>query len=394
MRRGAAVRGSFRIARLFGIEIRVHLTFFLLVAYSALVEGRQGVRAGVFAVLSVLALFACVTLHELGHSLVARRFGAHVRDIILLPIGGMTRMLREPTRPLAELLTALAGPFVNFAIAVVIAVVLVQRLGAPPDKAYWLYQIEHPSREALFALLLPMNVFLALFNMLPALPMDGGRVLRAILSFFLGRSRATTIAAALGQVFGVGLALAGLAGGWPGLVLIGALVFFGAAQERNLGVASEVLLELTAGEVCNPAAQALAPGDDLGEVLDHALRTPQAFFPVVYGSDLIGVVLRDEAVFAASRLGLRANISQVVRRNLPLCAADTPLLEVRERVLQAGLPVVVVDGPRLLGILGPEDLARITAVSARLASAGIRRPRLPVKEEIAAPSPSVDPGES
>lgn len=380
------MRGAPRIGSLFGIDIRVHFTFAFLLSWAAIEAGSiHGARGAVFGVFGVVLLFACVTLHELGHSLVARRCGAVVREIVLLPIGGIARMSREPTRPSHELLIALAGPFVSFGLAFALAGVLSARVGVPvPDQAYWLAEMAKLGPNALLCWLLVGNLSIALLNLLPAFPMDGGRALRAVLSVWLGRQRATTIAAGIGQLLAIALAVLGMSVANPILVLVGVFVFFGAAQERHASRAREMLAQLTAGEVCSSSALTLSPSDDLGDVVDHALRSNQALFPVVYGSELIGVVLRDDAIGAAERLGLRASVRQVLRRGLPACDASTPLLEIRERIAETGQPVVVTEGGRLLGILGAEDIARISVLSSRLITAGIRRPEVGTTEPTSA----------
>jgi Zn-dependent protease len=381
------MKGSLRIARIAGIDVRVHFTFvFILMLGAMQFGGTQGMRGALFGVVSVLSLFFCVTLHELGHSLVAQHFGVRVREILLLPIGGLARLLREPTRPLHELLIALAGPLVNVVIACVLYGVL-RSHHVEWDDSYWVNALEHPDSNALLSSLFLSNVSLAAFNLLPALPMDGGRVLRAVLSFFLVKRRATIIAATVGQVLALGLAALGVASNMNlALVLIGAFVFFGATEEKAASRAGEVLSELSAGEVCCGTSDTLSPADVLGDVVDHSLRSAQTTFPVVYGSDLIGLVLREEAMNAAMRLGLRASVAHVIRRDLPVCAASTPLVEVRDRIAETGLPVVVVDGQRLLGVLSAEDVVRISRVSARLAQAGIHRPQ-PIASDSASASP-------
>ncbi|HWA71450.1 MAG TPA: site-2 protease family protein [Polyangiaceae bacterium] len=379
--------GSARLARVFGIDVRVHFTFAFVLLWVAIEFGdRHGARGALFGTLAMVLLFACITLHELGHSLVARRFGATVREIVLLPIGGLARMSREPSRPVHELLIAIAGPLVNLAIVAGLSAVLVARVGVVlPDQAFWAAEMDKLGVNALLMWLLAGNLVLALFNLLPAFPMDGGRVLRALLAIWLGRPRATVIAAGVGQVLAIAMAGLGIAAQSPLLVLAAVFVFFGAAQERLASRALEILSQLTAGEVCNPNAQTLAPGDDLGDVVDHALRSNQTLFPLVYGTELIGVVLRDDALLAAERLGLRASVRQVLRRDLPVCESATPLLTVRDQLSEGGRPVVVVDGQRLLGILGPDDLARISLLASRLVSAGIRRPEAPASEPSSAP---------
>jgi Zn-dependent protease len=381
--------GSVRIARLFGIEIRAHVTFVLLLALAALDFGQAGgARGALFGVLLVLALFGCITLHELGHSLVARRFGGVVREIVLLPIGGVARLQREPQGPLAELVTALAGPLVNVVIALALGSFWMARVGTLPDPATLAEHLGRPTQNTFILWLMASNALLAVFNLIPALPMDGGRVLRALLSFFLGRTRATTWAAGIGQAIALGLIGLGLFVRPPQifLMLIGVFVFFAAGQERRSVRSSDALRDLRAGEVCHPAAEALSPSDDLGDAVDHALRTGQTVFPVLYGTDLVGVVLRDEMLLAAGKLGLRASLSHVIRRNLPACHAEASLIDVRERIVATGLPVVVLSEQRLMGILSADDVARITEVSSRLAQLGIRRPPQGPAEEFASRS--------
>jgi Zn-dependent protease len=368
------MKWSLRIARVAGIDIRVHVSFVLTLLLGAYQFSHHYGPAGVgFGVVLMLALFACVTLHELGHSLVAQRFGGVVREIVLLPIGGVARLTREPVRPVHELLVAAAGPAVN----VVIAAVLFVSLRAPFSNFgnYLQMLLAEPNLLAMGGWLLLGNVSLALFNMIPALPMDGGRVLRAVLAMLLGRQRATIIAAGVGQALALGMVAIGVLSPAPVLALIGLFVFLGAAQERDTSRSAQALSQLSAGEVCDPSAILLSPTDDLGDLVDHALRNAQSSYAVVHGTELVGVVLRDEAVAAVPRLGLRASLSEVLRRDLTAVEAETPLVELRARIVERGLPVVVTEGRRFMGVLGMEDLARIAGLSRRLAAAGIRRPR-------------------
>lgn len=376
------MKWSYRLLRVAGIDIRVHATFAFALLIGALEFGNgHGTRGALFGICFIAAIFVCVTLHELGHSLVAQRFGVTVREIILLPIGGMARLVREPSRPMHELLVAIAGPMVN----VVIAVALFVGLGIDPsrltDETYWATLaplFDAPEPRALLGFLLIGNVSLAVFNMFPAFPMDGGRVLRALLSFGIGKSRATAVATRIGQVLAIGLvvlALAGFETPNPMLALIGVLVFFGASQEKQMGRAGEMLDELSAGDVCDAQAIQLSPGDVLGDVVDHSLRSGQTLFPVIYGSELLGVVVRSEALEAAMRAGLGASVREVLRRHLPVVEVKTSLMEVRSLLVDSGLPVVVMEERRFVGVIGGEDLSRIIALAARLSTAGIRRPK-------------------
>jgi Zn-dependent protease len=232
------MRWSLKLGKIAGIDVYLHWTFFLLlglVFFSDLGQG-TGIPAAIQAVLFVLALFACIVLHELGHALAARRYGIPTRDITLLPIGGVARLERMPREPKQELWVAVAGPLVNVAIAACLAaILLVIRYGRIGLLA--------PIGGFLWPLLL-MNLFLVAFNMLPAFPMDGGRVLRALLACKLEYVRATRIAARVGQAmallfiaagaFGYMTGLKALSAPQPMLVLIGAFIFIGARNEAHI----------------------------------------------------------------------------------------------------------------------------------------------------------------
>jgi Zn-dependent protease/CBS domain-containing protein len=375
------VSWSLRLGSISGIAIRVHLTFaLLLAAFASHLAEQQGTRGALWGVLLVLCLFGCVVLHELGHGLVAQRLGVTVREIVLLPIGGVARLLSEPKRPLHELLIALAGPFVNVLLALA-AFVALQGSPIPPLETVPTEALTTPSVNAVLLILLYSNITLAAFNMLPALPMDGGRVLRAVLSFFFGQVRATNIAAGLAQLLAVALALFGLQG-QPILVLIALLVFMGAGQERVTTRTNALLAELCAGEVCDPHAVTFAPGDSVGAAVDQTLRSPQAHFLVSHGSEPIGTLSRDDLVALAGRVGLHAPITSITRRSPVTIAPELSLSEVR-RLLQenGGAPVVVRgDDAPALGVLGLEDVSRIASLTDHLARGGVRRPVAPDPE--------------
>lgn len=372
-----SVRWSLRLGSVSGIDIRVHFTFALmLVLFAAQLAEPHGPRGALFGVLLAVCLFGCVVLHELGHGLVAQRFGVAVREIVLLPIGGVARLLSEPKQPLHELLIAIAGPLVNVVLALGLFVAL-RSSGPLPvlDVAEMQTQaLATPNVHGLLVLLFYGNVLLAVFNMVPALPMDGGRVLRALLSFFVGQVRATNIAAGLAQVLAVGLAIFGFQHD-PLLVFIALLVFMGAGQERSTARTTVLLAELRAGEVCDPQAVVFAPGDSVGAAVDQALRSPQAHFLVSHGDTPIGTLSRDEVIALASRVGLQAPIASIMRRALVRVVPEMPLSEVR-RLLQerAGGPVVVQGEEAALGVLGLDDISRIAALADNLARGGVRRP--------------------
>jgi Zn-dependent protease/CBS domain-containing protein len=370
------VRWSLRLGSVSGIDIRVHFTFALLVLlFAAELAGPHGSRGALFGALLVVCIFACVVLHELGHGLVAQRFGVAVREIVLLPIGGVARLLSEPKKPLHELLIALAGPLVNVVIASGLFFAL-RPGGIPPFDLDALQKLglTTPSTRSLLVLLFYGNLMLAAFNMLPALPMDGGRVLRALLSFLVGQVRATNIAAGLAQLLAVGLAIYGFQYN-PFFVFVAVLVFMGAGQERATARTNVLLAELNAGEVCDPHAVTFAPGDSVGAAVDQALRSPQAHYLISHGEMPLGTLSRDDVIALAGRTGLHAPLAGIMRRTLVRVPPDLPLSEVR-RLLQenGGVPVVVQGEEAALGVLGLDDLARIASLSDLLARGGVRRP--------------------
>lgn len=248
------MNASLRIAKIFGIPVQVHWTFALLlvwIIYTGYKEG-MGMTDTFFLGLFVLALFLCVILHEFGHALTARQYGVGTHDITISPIGGIARLDRMPEKPFQEFMVAVAGPLVNVAIAAVLSGFYVVKSGVGQEEIQNLiYGVlvrdsnffpEATSAFDFFMLgMIALNGILAVFNMLPAFPMDGGRVLRALLTIRFGRSLATRVATIVGQVIAVGLAIYGISNGSVITVLIGAFVFYAAAAE-NRSVRTETFL--------------------------------------------------------------------------------------------------------------------------------------------------------
>jgi len=358
---------SWRIARVRGIAIRVHATFGLVVALGAVEWGlSHGARGVLFGALLVCCLFTCVALHELGHSLVAQYFGVHVREILLLPIGGVARLGREPKTALHELLIALAGPLVNLVLAILLGLGMLALVGSS-----WFVHggLSHslmapPSATTLVAALISANVALAVFNMIPALPMDGGRVFRALLSFFFGKLRATNIAAAVGQLLSAVLAAVGLYSSNLILVFIGVFVFFGAAQERNTAMVMGRLAGLSAGDAVDARAVTLEPGELIGMAMQHALRSAQPQYAVMLGDRIVGVIRREDLLDAVRRHGPLTFVAGVMQRDLEEVEATAPLSDVRTRLIErGGQPLLVRAGAEVVGLIGLEDVARAAAMA-------------------------------
>jgi Zn-dependent protease len=360
--------GSLRIARVAGIDIKLHFTFLFVVLLGAWQWGGFGPRGALFGVLLTLLMFLSVTLHELGHSLVAQRFGITVRDITLTPLGGIAQLASRPKTPGQELLVALAGPLVNVALALGLAMFAEWQWGL--DGVRRAVERSHtfaPTAATLVGWLLISNFALAAFNLLPALPMDGGRVLRAVLTWPLGLERATRWAALVGRVFAVGFVGLGLYGPNLILALIGAFVFVAAGAEERAVRLERVLCGIRARDAVNPYAPRFLPGTTLGEAVQALVFTPYSAFAVEHFGRLLGVVTRAELAHAFHERGPGAFVAGVMHRSVPSIAADDPLEVARLKMNEAlSSYVAVTDQDLFIGLVTEMDLAQALGVADRL----------------------------
>jgi stage IV sporulation protein FB len=349
------VKWSFHLARIAGIDVRVHATFFLLLAWFGFVYYAEGGPAAVFTGLSfIILLFVCVILHEFGHALAARAYGINTPDITLLPIGGIARLERMPDKPWQELVVALAGPAVNVVIAFALYIV-VGRLVAPGE-----FQAVAGGEGSLLSKLLAINVMLVAFNLLPAFPMDGGRVLRSVLAVRLKHARATRIAAAVGQIVAVLFGLLGLFGGNPFLLFIAVFVFFGARAEASFASFKENADETHVAAIMQPMGPVLSPGMTVAEAAGLAMAGRNTVVAVTDPSlRLLGVV--PVASLADSlRWDPSAPIDPLVRRDFAVAASDASLAETATALRDSAqqlFPVVNAAG-QLVGWLAREELAK------------------------------------
>ncbi len=359
---------SFRIARIAGIDIRVHLTFALILALGAyggwLSDGFTG---ALFGVLLMILLFTCVTLHELGHSIAAQRFGIPVREIVLLPLGGVAFLARNPTNPWHELIIAIAGPLVNVVIAIVLALATgtAYALGVVDLAALQLQggAFPRPSLEGLILWLLQANVSLVLFNLIPAFPLDGGRVLRAVLALLIGMPRATRVAALIGQVFAVGFGVIGVLTGNLVLALVAIFIFLGAGQENAEGQVRTMLTTHRVGDAYNRYALTLDVGDRVSKVVDYLLTSYQPDFAVLQRGRPIGIVTREDVFRALASDTQDGYVAGIMNRTIVRIASQATLEEARQLMLERGTRVVAVyDGEQYLGLVSAEDLAEAHAV--------------------------------
>jgi Zn-dependent protease len=355
-----AVKWSYRIATIAGIQVRIHLTFFLLLGFYAWIYYAEGgPQAAIDGVAFTLLIFLCVLLHEFGHALAAKTFGIRTPDITLLPIGGVARLERMPANPRQELVIAIAGPAVNVLIAIAIFVVIG---GVLPLREFGLVDTATGSLlEKLFA----VNILLVVFNMIPAFPMDGGRVLRALLATQMRYPAATRLAARVGQGIAVLFGAASLTPwGGPMLGFIALFVFLGAQQELAYARLRETAQGLLVGQAMITRFQALPISLKVGEIAQSLSESSQRFFPFVDEQlHLHGIASREELQKASMQLPPDAWASSVARTppTLTPSTAFAEALEIMEESSEPLLPVVNASG-QIVGLLGLGQLAELAAL--------------------------------
>lgn len=347
---------SLPIFRIAGIQLRIHITFLLLIGWLAFGYYQESGSAVALArVLFVLLLFVCVVLHEFGHAIAAKHFGINTPDITLLPIGGVARLQRMPDEPRQELIIALAGPLVNVVIALTLfAVVGWRGLRAQATMG----------GSDLLAQLLVINVVLVLFNLLPAFPMDGGRVLRALLATRLSYARATQIAASIGQGCAFIFGFIGLFGN-PLLIFIALFVYMGASQEAALAQLKDISRSFPVSSAMVREFRSLPQDATLQEAVDALLATSQHDFPVIDESgNVAGVLTRHDLIAALRKRDPQIRVTEVMRRDIPTVTTGTRFEEAFRIMQECNCPVVpVLDGmKRLVGLLTPENVTELMMV--------------------------------
>jgi Zn-dependent protease/CBS domain-containing protein len=350
---------SISLGRIAGTEVRIHLTFFLLLAWFGLVAASSGGAAAGFAAVGfIVAVFACVLAHEYGHVLMARRFGIGTKDIILLPIGGVASIERMPDNPTQELLIALAGPAVNVVIAFVLIVFFGASFGAAESNPAVVQNMDFVSRLAM------VNILLVVFNLLPAFPMDGGRALRALLAYKLDKVTATRVAARIGQAAAFGLGFLGLFGN-PLLIFIALFVFLAAGQEAYAVELGDATKRATMRDATITSFAHLDTNASVSQGVTQLLGTSQREFPVTDGGGrLRGVLTRDGIIRALSSSGPDTPVLDVMERDIPTIDYRAPLSEAADLLHGSGKPLVgVVDeNQRVIGIITLENLAEFMLV--------------------------------
>jgi Zn-dependent protease len=377
------VKQSLRLFEVGGVEVRVHITFPLLLAWAAYYWGmraQDALTGALFGIAVTLLLFAAVTLHELGHSMQAKRFGVQVRDITLLPFGGMARMEQIPESPQEELRIAVAGPLVNLAIAVVlIAFALLLDVRGVLTVNELLRAMGDTSWAGMLLYLIMANLSVAVFNLIPAFPMDGGRVLRALLATRMDYVRATRIAAAVGQGFAWLFGFWSVAVGQWTLTLIAVFIWMGAAGEARTVEVRRVLRGAKVREAMSREPLAVHPSDQLRRAVDVVLSASQADLPVVANGRVVGVLTRDDLLAGLRGAGPDATVGSAMHAQFPSVGPDDGIEDAHTRMAATSIRAVpVVEHERLTGLLTSEDISEWYGLSVA-AQAGRRRSALMVQ---------------
>jgi Zn-dependent protease/CBS domain-containing protein len=361
---------SFNLFPIAGIPIRVHVTFVLILVWGAIYFGAisdDGTKGALFGVVATLLLFLCVTLHEFGHAFVARSYGIPVEDITLYPIGGVSRLGRIPEIPAEEFRITIAGPLVN--VVITILLILVGWIINEPA-LLWPGDLVDDLRNPEWRFLLPYltyaNLTLAIFNLIPAFPLDGGRIFRALLAMRMDYRRATQIAVSVGQALALLIGLFGFLTGNFFLILIAVFIWIGGGGEGQQTTTRQILGSTPVGAAMIRQPATLGPEDPLQRAVDLILSTAQSEFPVVDQSGrTVGLLTLGSLVEGLSR-NPQATVAEIMQRDFPTARPEERIVDVQDRLGERAaraLPVVDPAG-HLVGLLTVNDVGEVIRVLA------------------------------
>jgi Zn-dependent protease/predicted transcriptional regulator len=362
------MKWSWKLGQLAGIDLRIHATFLLLLGWIGASYWTTG--KSMIVMLSgigfIVALFVCVMFHELGHAIAARKFGIHTSDITLLPIGGLARLERMPEEPKQELWIALAGPAVNLAIAAVLYGWLTFAHQWEPFSKLGIATGPFVER------LMLANIWLVLFNLIPAFPMDGGRVLRAVLATRMTHLKATQKAVWVGQGLAFVIGFIGLLTN-PLLLFIGLFVWIGARQEARAAQMRSAFSSTPARAVMLTDFDTLQSGDTLAVAVHLMLKGSQQDFPVIDHGQPIGILTRNDLLVALADHGRDHLVTLVMRRDLPIAESGEGLDVVFQRLRESGCETMpVLQDGRLIGLVSMENLNEFLLIEEILQKRGAR----------------------
>jgi Zn-dependent protease len=365
-KRSLPMKWQWKLGTFAGIDVFVHATFLLLIIWVGYTHWLEhGTLAKVIeGILFILGLFLCVVLHEYGHALTARRYGIKTRDITLYPIGGVARLERMPDKPIEELWVALMGPAVNVIIAALLFAYLYFSRGLVPMTDLTVASGSFAAR------LMAVNISLVLFNLIPAFPMDGGRVLRALLAMRMDYVRATQIAANIGQGLAFILGLIGLFNN-PFLLFIAFFVWIGASQEASVVQMRNSISGIPVTHAMQTRFETLSPSDSLRRVVDLILAGSQQDFPVVEDGQFVGVLTRDDFIKALSQHGQNTPVAEVIRRNIPTVDSHEMVEMALMRLQESGTKTLpVMHRGRFVGLVTSENITEFLMIRSALKTAG------------------------
>jgi Zn-dependent protease/predicted transcriptional regulator len=347
------MKWQWKLGRFADIDVYIHVTFLFIVGwygYMYWLDGRTFASV-IEGVALILLLFLAVTLHEYGHALTARRYGIKTQDITLYPIGGVARLERMPDKPNQELWVALAGPAVNLVIAVVLFGWLFLTNAFIPVRELTLSTVPFIERLAV------INISLVLFNLIPAFPMDGGRVLRAFLAMGLEYARATRIAATVGQGMAILFGIAGIFGN-PSLLLIAFFVWFGASQEAAYTEIKQTLGGVPVTRVMMTDYLSLHPRQNLGHLSQLLLAGSQQDFPVVENGAVVGIVTRGDFMTGIFQRGEYAYVSEIMQKRIPVVETKDTVETTLMRLQESGMPALpVLQNGQMAGLVTVEKIS-------------------------------------
>ncbi len=355
------MRGTFRLARVLGIDIDIHVTFFLLLGFFFLMLGVKGL-------VLILGVFLFVTIHELCHSIAAAHFGIKVKRITLLPIGGVASMSETPAKAHQELIIAIAGPLSNLAIVVIFYYPLYLLLG----REVLLYPLQVITGQAKYtgsfnviAHIYWINLVLAVFNMLPAFPMDGGRALRALLSYRMGFKKATAVAVRLGHIFALLFAYLGIVNGNIILLVVAVFIYMAASSEGMHVVVTETIKNYSVKDILAENFETVSSATPLSVVLERTFHTHQEDYPVIDDGRMEGFITRREVINGMHQQGPQAKVSEVMRRDLPPVGVDTTLDNVQKLMLKYVTKAMPVENNgSIAGVVTIDDINRVYVMMA------------------------------
>jgi Zn-dependent protease/CBS domain-containing protein len=379
------MRDSLKILTVRGINLRIHITFPLILIWAMLQFGLltgRGWDGALFGLIVILLLFGIVVLHELGHSIAAQNYGIEVEEIVLLPIGGVAMLKRIPENPMQEFVIAIAGPAVNFAIAIVLLIAdsLFALGGRYADLGEGLAAMQTLTAAAVFNYIFVANLFLAFFNLIPAFPMDGGRVLRAVLASRMDYARATAIAVAVGQTLAWMLGLWGFLTGAFFLIIVAIFIYMGASQEGQMVQVRHVLRDLTVRHAYSRQVRLLSPNATLADAVHQVVTGFQADFPICDGDRLLGVLTYKNLVDALQKHEPTTPVTVAMTTDLEPLSPDDELTEAQQQMARQNVDVLpVVEHGHFRGLLTSRDVGEVYRLASiqpdllpRLRETGVR----------------------